>query len=126
MAGERDAEADSDRKLRDAAGPPEEGGKIIGQGILRTGHAGAGDEIEKTGGAGRDFREAFVRGSRRAEEDGVELMSGENAAIVFRFFGREVGSEDAVGASGSGGGCEFLEAHLQDGIVVAEEDERNL
>ena len=27
---------------------------------------------------------------------------------------------------GSGSGCEFFESHLQDGIVVAEEDERNL
>ena len=54
------------------------------------------------------------------------MMRGENAAIVVRFFGREIGDEDAVGAGVAGGACKFFEAHLQDGIVVAEEHERNL
>src|SRR5713226_9681338 len=125
MAGKRNAEADGDGKLRDAAGPPEEGGQIIGQDILRAGDAGAGDEIEKTGGAGSNFREAFVRGSGRAEEDGIEMMCGENAAIVFGFFGREIGDENAISASGCGSGCEFFEPHLENGIVIAEEDERD-
>src|SRR2546422_3594211 len=100
MAGKRDAEADGDRKLRDAAGAAQECREIVGQSILRAGDAGARDEIEKTGGASRDFCEAIVRGSRRAEENGVEMMSGENAAIVFGFFGREIRGEDAVGAGG--------------------------
>src|SRR6266851_2670379 len=122
----RDAEADSNGKLRDAAGPPEEGGEIVGQGVLRAGDAGSGNEIEKTRGARGDFREALVRGSRRAKEDAVEMVRGKNAAIVFGFFGSEIGGENAVGAGRRGGRCEFFEAHLQDGIVVAEEDERDL
>src|SRR6266851_5478528 len=95
----RDAEADSNGKLRDAAGPPEEGGEIVGQGVLRAGDAGSGNEIEKTRGARGDFREALVRGSRRAKEDAVEMVRGKNAAIVFGFFGSEIGGENAVGAS---------------------------
>src|SRR2546427_66101 len=37
-----------------------------------------------------------------------------------------VGGENAVGPSGCGSGGEFFETHLEDGIVVAEEDERDL
>ncbi len=54
------------------------------------------------------------------------MMRGENAAIVVGFFGREIGGKNAVGASRCGRGGESLEAHLQDGIVIAEEDQRDL
>src|SRR5260370_42223429 len=54
------------------------------------------------------------------------MMSGENASIVFGFFRRKIRDQDAVGASGRGGGRELFEAHLQDRIVVAEKDERDL
>ena len=40
MAGKRDAEADGNGKLRDAAGPPQESREIVGQRILRTGNTG--------------------------------------------------------------------------------------
>src|SRR5712692_8257515 len=55
MAGKRNAEAHSNRKLRDAASPPQKSGKIVRESILRTGDAGARDEIEKTGRARGDF-----------------------------------------------------------------------
>src|SRR5438309_9015753 len=126
MAGKRDPEADRDGKPRDAASSPEEGGEIIGQGVLSTSDAGTRNKVEKSRGAAGDLRKALVRGSRRAEKDSVEMVRGEDAAIVFGLFGREVSSEDAVSAIGCSSGCEFLEAHLQNGIVVAEEDERNL
>ena len=48
MAGKRNAEADSDGKLSDAARPPKEGGEIVGESILRAGDSSAGDEVEKT------------------------------------------------------------------------------
>src|SRR6266478_661746 len=99
--------------------------KIVGERILCTGNTGSGNEIEKTGGTGGNFREAFVGRGWRAEEDGVEMVSSENALIVGGFFGSEVGSEDAIGAGGCGSRCEFFEAHLEDGIVVAEEDKRD-
>src|SRR6266478_6833237 len=126
MAGERDAEADSNGELRDPAGAAQKRGQIVGESIFGAGNTGAGDEIEEAGGAGGDFSEALVRGSGRAKKDRVEMMSGEDAAIVAGFLGCEVGSENAVGASGCGDGGEFFEAHLQNGIVVAEEDERDL
>src|SRR5216683_4016455 len=54
------------------------------------------------------------------------MMRGEDAAIVGGFFGSEVGGEHAVGPSFAGGAREIFQAHLEDGIVVAEEHERNL
>src|SRR6266850_393951 len=110
----------------EGAGAAQERWKIVGKRILCTGNAGSGNEIEKARRAGGDFCEALVGGSGRAEKDRVEMVRGENAAIVDGFFRREVGGENAIGACRCGGRCEFFEAHLEDGIVVAEEDERNL
>ncbi len=126
MSGKRNPEADRDGKFRCAAGTPQKRREIVGQGILRAGDTSPRNQVEKTGGTGRDFFEALIRGSRRAEENRIEMVSGEDAAILFRFFRRQIGGQNAVRTSGRGGGCEFLEPHLQDRIVVAEEDERNL
>src|SRR5258705_12616802 len=54
------------------------------------------------------------------------MMRGEDLAVVSGFFVREIGGEHSVGAGFAGGAREFLKTHLQDGIVVAEEDQRNL
>src|SRR3984893_10393468 len=70
VAGKRDAEANRDGELRDAAGAADERGEIVGQGILRAGNAGAGNQIEKAGRTGGDFREAFVCGRGRAKKKG--------------------------------------------------------
>ena len=51
------------------------------------------------------------------------MMRGENAAIVFGFFGSDVGDEDAIGSGGGSRSREFFQAHLEDWIVVAEEDD---
>src|SRR6266568_8267559 len=126
VAGEREAEADGNGEFRDGAGPAQERGQIVGESIFRAGNTGAGDEIEEAGGAGGDFSEALVSGSGSAKEDGVEMISGEDAAIVAGFFGCQVGGENAISTRGFGGGCEFFEAHLQNGIVVAEEDKRDI
>src|SRR2546430_10712953 len=48
--------------------------RSVGQGVLRAGNTGARDEVQKTGGTGRDLRQAFVRGSRRAKKNRVEMM----------------------------------------------------
>src|SRR6266403_5034631 len=125
VSGQRNSEAHRDRKICDSTRAAQERWKIIGERILCTGNAGPGNEIEKAGGAGSNFCEAFVRGSRRTEEDGVKMLRGENTAIVDGFFGSEIGGEDAVSADGCGGGSKFFEAHLEDGIVVAEEGERD-
>ena len=106
--------------LADAA---EKSREIVGQSVLCAGYAGAGDEIEKTGGHGGDFGEALVGGSGSGEKNRVEMMRGENTAIVVGLFGSEIGDEDAVGAGVCGSAGEFFQAHLQDGIVIAEEDE---
>src|SRR6266704_6261602 len=126
VAGERDAEADGNGELCDAAGAAQERGQIVGESIFRAGDTGAGDEIEEAGGAGGDFGEALIRGSGRAEENRIEKMRRENAAIVAVFFRREVRGKNAIGASGCGCGGEFFEAHLQNGIVIAEEDKRDI
>ncbi len=83
MAWKRNAKANGDGELRDAARAADERGEIVGQGILRAGNAGAGNQIEEAGRAGGDFREALVGRSGSAEKEGVEMMRGENAAIVF-------------------------------------------
>src|SRR5882672_1423159 len=118
VAGQRNSEANRDRKMCDGTRAAQERWKIVGERILCAGNAGSGNEVEKTGGAGGNFREALIRGRWRAEEDGVEMMGRENAAIVGGFFGSEVGGENAIGAGGCGGRCEFFEAHLEDGVVV--------
>ena len=88
MAGKRNPEADGDGKLSGAAGSSQKRREIVGQGVLRPGDAGARNQVQKTGGAPGDFREAFVGGSRRAKENRIEMMSGKNLAIVIRFFRR--------------------------------------
>src|SRR5258708_32968659 len=99
---------------------------MVGQRVLRASYACSGDEIEEAGRDSGDSGQALVGGGGRAEEDRVEMMRGEDAAIVGGLFGSEVGGEDAVGAGFAGCAREFFEAHLQDGIVVAEEYEGNL
>src|SRR5882672_3988902 len=126
VAGQRNSEANRDRKMCDGTRAAQERWKIVGERILCTGNAGSGNEVEKAGGAGSNFREAFVRGSGRSKKDSVEMVSSENAAIVDGLFRREVGGQDAIGAGRCGCRCEFFEAHLKDRIVVAKEDEWNL
>ena len=54
------------------------------------------------------------------------MVGVKNAAIVVGFFGREIGGENAIGAGLRCGSGKFFEAHLEDGIVVAEKNEWNL
>ena len=70
--------------------------------------------------------QALVVGSRSDEKNCVELIRSHNAEVIVCFFRREISHENAVGSGGGSGRGEFLETHLKDGIVVAEEDERNL
>src|SRR6267143_459875 len=123
VAGKRDYKTNGDGELRNAAGAADERGEIIGQHIFCAGDAGAGNQIEETGRASGDFREAVVGGSWSAEKDAVEMMHGENAAIVFGFFRREVRDED-TGESRAGFEC-TLRAALDRGAIgerVAEGD----
>src|SRR5258708_33556442 len=126
MTGLRDAEANGDGKLRDLAGAAQQRGKIRGKRVLLTGYAGARNEIEKAGRAGGDFFETVVGGGGSAKENGVEVMRGKDAAVVAGFFRREIGDEDTVRASRRSSGGQFSEAHLEDGNVVGEKEERHL
>src|SRR5260370_37411373 len=88
MSGKRNPEADRDGKFRCAAGTPQKRREIVGQGILRAGDSSPRNPVDTTGGTGRDFFEALVRGSRRAEKNRIEMVSGEDAAILFPFVRR--------------------------------------
>src|SRR5579863_4751908 len=125
VAWERNAEANGERQLRDAASAAQECRKIVGEHVFGAGNAGARDEIEKARSAGGDFFETLVGGRGGAKKNGVEIFGGNDAAILFGLFWREIGNEDAVGSEIGGGGSKFFEAHLEDGVVVAEEDERD-
>src|SRR6266436_152416 len=125
MTGLRDAEANGDGKLRDLAGAAQQRGKIRGKRVLLTGYAGARNEIEKAGRAGGDFLETVVGGGGSAKKNGVEMMRGKDAAVVAGFFRSEIGDEDTVSASRRSSGGKFFEAHLKDGIVVAEKEQRH-
>ena len=76
VAGEGDAEADGDGKLRDFAGATQKRWEIVGECVFRAGDASAGDEIEKTGGRGGDFGETLVGGCGSTKENRVEMMRG--------------------------------------------------
>ena len=108
------------------ARPPKESGQIVGQRVLRAGHAGARNQVKKAKGARGDFHEALVGGSGRGQEDSVQVMCLQDLAIVRRFFRREIGDENAIGAGLRGRGGEFFQAHLEDGIEIAEEHQRHL
>src|SRR5580692_9410250 len=126
MAGERNAEADGDGKIGEVACAAEKRGKFVRERVLGTGHAGAGDDVEKAGGCGRDDFKALVAGGRSGQEDCVEMMSVKDAAVVGRLFEGEIGGENAVGAGFLSRRGEFFKAHLEDRIEIAEEDEGNL
>src|SRR5258708_10476235 len=125
MTGLRDGEANGDGKLRDLGGAAQQRGKIRGKRVLLTGYAGARNEIEKAGRAGGGCFEAVGGGGGSAKENGVEVMRGKDAAVVAGFFRSEIGDEDTVGASRRSSGGKFFEAHLKDGIVVAEKEQRH-
>src|ERR1700682_644243 len=126
MAGKRDAEANGDGKPCNGAGAADKRGQIVWERVFRAGNAGTRDQIKEARGHGGDFGEAVVGGRGRTEENGVEVVRGQEATVVGGFFGSEVGGEDAIGARGRGCDGESLETHLEDGIVVGEEDQRNL
>ena len=126
MAGQRDTEADRDWQMRRTVCATEQRGEIIRKRVLGSRHAGAGNQIEKAGGAGGDFFHAIVGGSRRGKKNGIEMMRRQDAAIVFRFFGCKIGDEYAVGSGRRRCGGEFFQPHLENWIVVAEEDDGNV
>src|SRR5258707_5478503 len=123
MAGLRNAEANGQRKLRDLAGAAQQRGKIRGKRLLLTGYAGARNKIEKAGRAGGDFLETIIGGGGSAKKNGVEMMRGENAAVVAGFFRSEIGDEDTVSASRRSSGGKFLWAHLKEVILMSEQDQ---
>src|SRR5438034_8995270 len=125
VTGERNAKTHSERKLCDRAGATQERGKVVGERVLRAGDAGAGNEIEKTRRAGGDLREALVSGCGCSKKNRAEMMSAKNTAVVRRFFRREVGRQNTIRACGFSRRSKFLKAHLQDGVVIAEQNQRD-
>src|SRR5206468_8710413 len=100
MAGQRNTEADSDRKLCHTAREAQQRGQIIWQSIFGSGDSCARNQVQKSGGTRRNFFQPFGGGSGRTKKNGIETMSSESAAILFRFFRREIGDEHAVGSRG--------------------------
>ena len=53
-------------------------------------------------------------------------MGLQNPSVVAGLFGRQVRSQNTVGTGTGSSRCKFLEAHLQNGVVVAEKHQRHL
>src|SRR5579863_962158 len=100
--------------------------QIIGKSIFRARNAGAGDEIEKSGGARGNFLQALVIGGRSGEKDSIEVLRAKDTTVVFRFFGSKVCGENTIGTGLRCGSCKFFQTHLQDGIEIAEKNQGNL
>src|SRR6185437_2588124 len=126
VRGKRDAETDGQRKPREAARARDERGQVLGKGFARAGYARARDQVKEAGRAFGDAGEAGVIGSGRGEEYRAEIARAHGGAIFGGFFGREIGGEGAIGAGLRGGGGEFFEAHAQNRIEIAEENQRHL
>src|SRR6267142_1228149 len=126
VTGLRNSESNRERKFGSGAHAAQKRWEIIWERILGPRDTSAGDEIEKTGRHGGDLSEALIGGCWRAEKNRVELVRSENATVVGGFFWRQIGGEDAVSSGFGSNGGEFLEARLENGIVVAEEDERDV
>jgi len=58
--------------------------------------------------------------------DAIEAAGVEDSVVAGRFFRGQIGGEDSIVSSRCGGIGEFLEAHLQNRIEVAEENERHI
>ena len=101
-------------------------GRSSGERFARAGHARARNQIQESTGKFGDFaRRASVEvGAAR------KIVSSPCAcidrAIIAGFFGRQIGCQHAVGARCCRGVGEFLQAHLQDRIEIAEEHQRHV
>src|SRR5208337_4253642 len=82
VSRQRNPEARGNGELREAAHSPKESGQVVGQRVLRTRHAGARNQIEKTGRARGDFHQSLIRGSGRGQENGVQMMRLQDLAIL--------------------------------------------
>jgi len=126
VARKRDPEADGNGQFREMADAAQQAGKIVRERIFRAGHTCTGNQIEKARGARRDLPETLIVRRRRGKKYGVEILRMNNAAIVFRLFGRQVSHQDAIRTGFSSYGCELLETHLQHRIEISEENQRYL
>src|SRR5215475_10543235 len=122
----RNAEAHCNRQLRNGAGATKQRGEIFWKRIFRASDAGARNEIEESRRNASDLSETFVGGSGSAEEDRVETVRVQDAAVFLGLFGSQICREGAVGAGLRGGGSKFLESHLENRIVIAEKDDRDI
>ena len=112
--------------MREVAGTPQQRGQIVGQRVFRARHTRARDQIKETGGARRNFLQTFVGGSRRRKENRIETARLKDAAIVLGLFRREIGDQNAVGASLRCGVSKFFQPQLKNGIEIAEQNQRHL
>src|SRR5262249_52173496 len=119
----RNAESHCDRQLRSGARTPQERWQIVRKRILRTRYARAGNKIKKTAGSACNLRQPFVGRSRCTKKNRVKMARMEDFLILNGFFRNQIGRENPICTRFRSGCCEFLEAHLQNGIVVTEKDD---
>ena len=121
-----DAEAEADGQRTDGF----DFGGVVPDGFVIqaafAGSTGLGDEIEKATGFLRDLFHAVRAGGGGDEEDDLDVGALQRGAQRAGFLGRQIHDEQAVDAGGVGGLGETLEAVLKEGIVVAEEQDRNV
>ena len=90
------------------------------------GGAGLGDEVEESAGFVRDLLDAVGAGRRGDEEDDLDVGALERGLQRAGFLRREIDDEEAIDARRVRGLGEAVEAVLEEGVVVAEEHDRDV
>ena len=113
--------------LRESPHAPHQGRQFLGQGI----RARPSRRCAKSNTESRSNTSAICARRASVEVGAARKIVSRplrlhDRAIVARFFGRQVGRQHAIGAGRGSRFGEFLEAHLQDRIEIAEKNERHL
>ena len=125
LRGRGDPEADGDGKRRHPFEPLYIPPDIVGPGDGRSGDAGDRDVIDESRYPPQDLPGPPEIGRRGDEGDEIESGRIRKSPKLFRLLGREVDDEEAVHAGGCGIRCEPLRAVTKDGVVVAEQNDRD-
>ncbi len=120
-----DAEANGDGQLSDATDASEQFTRIGAELLARSGDAGDGDGVEKSGGGLRDLRDALLGGGGRDERDQIEAAALQGLRESVRCFGGKIGDQNSGKARIGGILRQAVETVAQQRIEIAEQDDGN-